>query len=209
MSDYRFGIDLGTTNSAVARSNGVEIRSYQNNDQMNVTPSAVRILKSGRLFVGRKAHNAVVDDPENVATEFKRLMGQKVSKSFPASGRVMSPEGLSAEVLKSLKEDVRRQTGEEVRQAVITVPAAFVTLQCEATSRAANLAGIDDTYLLQEPIAASVAYGVQPGAWGQHWLIFDLHSKRPAHGPGAQRGQFPWRKGHGPVAGRAAVAAGA
>ena len=84
------------------------------------------------------------------------------------------PEELSAEVLKSLKEDVRFQTHEEIQRAVITVPAAFGTLQCEATSRAATLAGITETYLLQEPIAASVAYGVGPQPWDQYWLVFDL-----------------------------------
>jgi molecular chaperone DnaK len=172
--EYGFGIDLGTTNSAVARSNGVEVHAYQNNDQMSVTPSAVHISKRGRLLVGKRAYNAVIEDPDNVATEFKRSMGQKVSKSFPASGRNMLPEELSAEVLKSLKEDVRLQTHEEIQQSVITVPAAFGTLQCEATSRAAKLAGITETYLLQEPIAASVAYGVGPQTWDQYWLVFDL-----------------------------------
>src|SRR5580692_9637600 len=98
--EYGFGIDLGTTNSAVARSNGVEVRVYQNNDQMSVTPSAVHIFKSGRLLVGKRAYNAVISDIDNVALEFKRSMGQKVGKSFPASGRNMSPEELSAEILK-------------------------------------------------------------------------------------------------------------
>jgi len=173
-TEYGFGIDLGTTNSAIARSNGIEVRTYQNNDQMNVTPSAVRVFKGGRLIVGKRAYGAIIDDPENIATEFKRSMGQKVSKTFPASGQGMSPEELSAEVLKSLKDDVRRQTGEDIRQAVITVPAAFGTPQCESTSRAAALAGVPEAYLLQEPIAASIAYGVLPEAWDQNWLVFDL-----------------------------------
>lgn len=172
--EYRFGIDLGTTNSAVARSNGIEVLVYQNNDQMNVTRSAVRVMKNGRLIVGRRAQNAVVDDPENVATEFKRNMGQKVGKNFPGCNRSLSPEELSAEVLKSLKDDVRHQTAEEITQTVITVPAAFGTLQCEATSRAASLAGVTHAYLLQEPIAASVAYGVEPGSWNKRLQIFDL-----------------------------------
>ena len=104
-SEYKFGIDLGTTNSAVARSNGIEVYVYQHNDQ-NVTPSAVHILRSGRILVGKCAYNAVVEDPENVATEFKRSMGQKVSKTFLARGRAMSPEELSAEILKSLLEKI-------------------------------------------------------------------------------------------------------
>ncbi|HWW74537.1 MAG TPA: Hsp70 family protein [Pyrinomonadaceae bacterium] len=175
MSEYiNFGIDLGTTNSCVAQAAGGEVRVIQNNDQMNVTPSVVRVLKSGSLMVGRRAYNALAEDPENVALEVKRLMGQRYSKTFPASGRVMTPEEISAEVLKSLLADARRRTGEEVRAAVVTVPAAFTALQCEATARAARLAGLEEYPLLQEPIAAAVAYGAAPGVRDQRWLVFDL-----------------------------------
>ncbi|HYE15002.1 MAG TPA: Hsp70 family protein [Pyrinomonadaceae bacterium] len=170
-----FGIDLGTTNSCLAQAaEGGEVRVIQNNDQMNVTPSVVRVLKSGSLMVGRRAYNAAAEDPENVAQEFKRLMGQRYSKLFPASGRSMTPEELSAEVLKSLLADARRRTGEGVRAACITVPAAFTALQCEATARAARLAGLDEHPLLQEPIAAAIAYGAKPGARDQRWMVFDL-----------------------------------
>ncbi|HEV2765352.1 MAG TPA: Hsp70 family protein [Pyrinomonadaceae bacterium] len=169
-----YGIDLGTTNSCVARFEGGEVRVIQNADQMNVTPSVVRVLRSGGVMTGRRAYNAVVEDPDNVASEFKRLMGQKYQQTFPSSGRVMSPEELSAEVLKSLLADARRQTGEEVRASVVTVPAAFTALQCEATARAAQLAGLEEFPLLQEPIAAAVAYGARPGARDQRWLVFDL-----------------------------------
>src|SRR6202051_675860 len=106
-----YGIDLGTTNSCIARCEGDAVRVFQNNDQMNVTPSAVHILKNGRTIVGRRGHAALLTDPENVAVEFKRWMGQKDRKRFPASQRELSAEELSAEVLKSLREDVRRQTG--------------------------------------------------------------------------------------------------
>ncbi|HEV3470267.1 MAG TPA: Hsp70 family protein [Pyrinomonadaceae bacterium] len=169
-----FGIDLGTTNSCVAQAAGGEVRVIQNNDQMNVTPSVVRVLRSGSLMVGRRAYNAIAEDPDNVALEFKRVMGQRYAKAFPASGREMTPEELSAEVLKSLLADARRRTGEEVRAAVVTVPAAFGALQCEATARAAALAGLEEAPLLQEPIAAAVAYGAEPGARDQRWLVFDL-----------------------------------
>lgn len=175
MSAYiNYGIDLGTTNSCIARWEGSDIRIFQSRDQRNVTPSAVHIQRSGRISVGTAAYNAMLDDPENVATEFKRWMGQRDRKTFPASGRVMSAEELSAEVLKSLREDVRRLAGEELQTAVITVPAAFGTLQCEATARAARLAGLESPPLLQEPIAAAIAYGVAPGAKDQRWLVFDL-----------------------------------
>ncbi|MBI3756434.1 MAG: Hsp70 family protein [Deltaproteobacteria bacterium] len=169
-----YGIDLGTTNSCIARCEGSEVRVFQNNDLMNVTPSAVHVSKSGRMIIGRRAYNATVDDPQNVAREFKRLMGQKDKVIFPALGRIMSAEELSSEILKSLREDVHRQTGEEIQAAVITVPAAFGTLQCEATARAAQLAGLEESPLLQEPIAAAIAYGATPGARDQRWLVFDL-----------------------------------
>jgi molecular chaperone DnaK len=168
-----YGIDLGTTNSCIARCEAQDVRVFQNNDQMNVTPSVIRILKNGRIIVGKRAYNEVAD-ADNVAAEFKRLMGQSAKKTFAASGRIMSPEELSAEVLKSLREDVRRQTGDEIEAAVITVPAAFGTLQCEATARAALAAGFRQSPLLQEPIAAAIAYGAVPGAADQRWLIFDL-----------------------------------
>jgi molecular chaperone DnaK len=175
MSRYiNYGIDLGTTNSAIARWDGSGAQIFQNNDQMNVTPSAVRVLKSDRILVGRRAYNAAVEDPDNVALEFKRWIGQRNVKVFPASGRSMSAEELSAEVLKSLLEDVRRQVGEEVRSAVVTTPADFSALQCEATGRAAALAGLGAAPLLQEPIAAAIAYGAAPGSRDQRWMVFDL-----------------------------------
>src|SRR5918998_1922428 len=105
-----FGIDLGTTNSCLAQAAGAEVRVIQNNDQMNVTPSVVRVLRSGSLMVGRRAYNAIAEDPDNVALEFKRVMGQKYAKTFPAARREMTPEELSAEVLKSLLADARRRT---------------------------------------------------------------------------------------------------
>ncbi|MFN2417253.1 MAG: Hsp70 family protein [Pyrinomonadaceae bacterium] len=175
MNEYiDFGIDLGTTNSCIARALEGETHVIQNNDQMNVTPSVVRVLKSGSLLVGRRASGALAEDPDNVAHEVKRLMGQRYAKTFPASGRVMTPEEISAEVLKSLLADARRRTNEEVRAGVVTVPAAFTALQCEATARAAELAGLEEYPLLQEPIAAAIAYGAAPGVRDQRWLVFDL-----------------------------------
>src|ERR1051325_1888718 len=175
MTDYiNFGIDLGTTNSCLAHSSGGEVRIIQNNDQMNVTPSVVRVLKTGALLVGRRAYNAVAEDPDNVAQEVKRLMGQRYSKTFPASGRTLTPEEISAEVLKSLLAAAMRGTGERAREAVVTVPAAFTALQCDATARAARLAGLEEYPLLQEPIAAAIAYGAEAGVRDQRWLVFDL-----------------------------------
>jgi molecular chaperone DnaK len=101
-------------------------------------------------------------------------MGQKDRKYFPAVQREFSAEELSAEVLKSLREDVRRQAGTNVTAAVITVPAAFGALQCEATARAAQLAGLEEAPLLQEPIAAAIGYGARADISNQRWLVFDL-----------------------------------
>ena len=169
-----YGIDLGTTNSCIARWEGGSVRVFQNNDQMNVTPSAVHILRNGRIIVGRRAYAAKLTDPNNVEVEFKRWMGQKDRKYFPAAQREFSAEELSAEVLKSLREDVRRQAGTNVTAAVITVPAAFGALQCEATARAAQLAGLEEAPLLQEPIAAAIGYGARADISNQRWLVFDL-----------------------------------
>lgn len=141
---------------------------------MNVTPSAIHILKTGRVIVGRRARAALLTDPDNVSVEFKRWMGQKDRKEFIAARRVLSAEELSAEILKSLREDVRRQTGADVTAAVITVPAAFGALQCEATARAAGIAGIEEAPLLQEPIAAAIGYGIRSDSANQRWLVFDF-----------------------------------
>ena len=175
MSDtINYGIDLGTTNSSIAKCEGGEVRVFKNLDQMDVTPSVVRIEKSGRIIVGRRAYANLFSDPDNVAADFKRWMGQSDRKSLKAAGKSLSAEELSAEVLKSLIEDARRQTTDLVTASIITVPAAFGQLQCEATARAATLAGLNEAPLLQEPLAASIAYGMKPDARDKRWLVYDL-----------------------------------
>lgn len=176
MSDaIRYGIDLGTTHSAIAVSTGAgdEVRIIKNRDQMEVTASAVRIEKSGSIQVGRRAYETLSADPDNVATEFKRWMGRQEKKLFKASGRSMDAEELSAEILKSLLADAEKLSEDRISAAVITVPAAFGNLQCEATAHAASLAGLDEAPLLQEPIAAAVAYGMDKENVNQNWLIYD------------------------------------
>lgn len=169
-----FGIDLGTTNSVVAKCVGDEVRVYKNRDQMDVTPSVVRIEKSGRIIVGRRAYQTLHTDPNNTASEFKRLMGQSDRRAFPGANKFLSPEELSKEVLSSLAEDVRRHEGQPLVGAVITVPAAFGQLQCEATARAASLSGLLESPLLQEPLAASIAYGMKADSKDKRWLVYDL-----------------------------------
>jgi molecular chaperone DnaK len=169
-----YGIDLGTTNSSIGCCRRGEVRIFQTNDLMNVTPSVIYIGKSGRMLVGKKAYDTWVQDPLNTQAEFKRWMGYSDRLTFPASGRDLSAEELSAELLKSLRADAERQTQEAISAAVITVPAAFGSLQCDATGRAARLAGLVEAPLLQEPIAAAIAYGASPGSRDQRWMVFDL-----------------------------------
>lgn len=171
---YDYGIDLGTTNSCVARTSMSDVVIFQNIENMNVTPSAVHIDKRGRMFVGRKAYDKLISEPENTAVEFKRFMGIVHHSEFSSNGKKLTPIELSAEIIKSLREDVFRQTGSPLTDAVITVPASFDTRQCDATIKAGKLAGLDNIVLLQEPIAAAIAYGAKPNAKNQNWMIFDF-----------------------------------
>lgn len=170
-----FGIDLGTTNSAIAVLTDVEAKIIKNNDDQDVTPSAVSYGKSGQLFVGTRAKNSIIDKPQDSYAEFKRRMGTNNIYSFKASGLTKKPEELSAEVLKSLRADVVRSAlAEEIQAAVITVPAAFELHQCDATRRAAEMAGFKGSPLLQEPVAAALAYGFQVDDEKAYWLVYDF-----------------------------------
>src|SRR5438270_9551524 len=155
-----FGIDLGTTNSSIAVLEKQGPRVIRNNDGWQYTPSAVWMDKNQAIHVGLAAKDRLVNDSENAATEFKLWMGKTQTKTFARGNRVFSPEQLSAEILKSLKQDVKRDSlSEEINAAVITVPAAFNQPASEATRRAAQLAGIRISPLLQEPVAAALSYG--------------------------------------------------
>src|SRR5437660_1518707 len=112
-----FGIDLGTTNSAIAVFEDGRPRIIRNGQQEETTPSAVLVDRSGRVLVGRTAYNQAVLRPDRVAREFKRSMG--TNSKFSLGNQVMSPEQLSAEVIKSLRVNVRENLNEEVRSAVI------------------------------------------------------------------------------------------
>jgi len=175
-STIDFGIDLGTTNSEIAVFNGGETEIIKNNDNFDNTPSAVWYDAKGRLEVGRKAKEMHEYDADNAKIEFKRQMGKPEPIEFRASGRKMLPEELSAEVLKQLKANVKEHLGEDIAASVITVPADFNAAQIEATNRAARLAGIESSPLLQEPIAAAMAYGFQrqDGHERSRVLVYDL-----------------------------------
>jgi len=171
-----FGIDLGTTNSEIACMEKGEVRVFKNYKREEFTPSVVRIDEKGTIRVGRKAYERLVDDEENTVGEFKRLMGTQQVKEFVLSKRKLTPEELSAEVLKDLKITAKKNLteGDDISCAVITVPCNFEIVQCEATQRAAKIAGIKYAPLLQEPIAASIAYGFLEKMPKGYWIVFDL-----------------------------------
>lgn len=170
-----FGIDLGTTNSSIAVFEKQGPRIMRNNDGWQYTPSAVWMDKEGVLHVGKAAKARLVNDADNSASEFKLWMGKAQTKTFVRSNRAFTAEELSAEVLKSLKQDVKRDSlAEDIESAVITVPAAFNQPASEATRRAAQLAGIKVSPLLQEPVAAALAYGFQNERDNVFWLVYDI-----------------------------------
>src|ERR1017187_8052108 len=109
-----YGLDLGTTNSAVAVLEGNEVQVIRNNDNFEYTASAVWIDRNGRLHVGRTAYEQLDRDPDNAHAEFKLQMGTSQPRTFPRSGRQMKPEELSAEILKQLRADVLRGRKEEL-----------------------------------------------------------------------------------------------
>ncbi|MEU5871111.1 Hsp70 family protein [Glycomyces sp. NPDC047369] len=179
MATYRetvdYGIDLGTTNSAIARAEGADAEVIRNNRQREYTPSAVYVTPSGTVQVGDAARDRAGVEPDNACAEFKLRMGTRGEhQRFKASGRSMTPEELSAEVLKSLRANVSSQGDDEVEAAVITIPAAFELDQCDATGRAAALAGLRFAPLLQEPTAAAWAYSVDNAPRKAFWLVYDF-----------------------------------
>ncbi|MGQ0572847.1 MAG: Hsp70 family protein [Pseudonocardia sp.] len=171
-----FGIDLGTTNSALAVFRDGEAVVIKNNDGWDYTPSAVWIPRPGEVHVGRAARDMAETDPDNAAIEFKLEMGLAgVTRRFAGAGIELTPPELSAEVLRSLRADAKADLGEEPSAAVITVPAAFELNQNHATGRAAELAGLGtDCPLLQEPTAAAFAYGLADRSDRAYWMVFDF-----------------------------------
>jgi molecular chaperone DnaK len=169
-----FGIDLGTTNSVISVASGAGIETVKNG-LSEITPSLVWIDKKGIKKVGlpcvdKFKHPLSAID---VQAEFKRVMGQRVQRQFKTAGRSMTPEELSSEVLMELRRTAAVRFGEEPMAAVITVPAMFELPQNEATANAAKLAGFTHSQLLQEPVAAAVAYGFQSDAEREFWLVYD------------------------------------
>ena len=167
---------MGTTNSAIAVLRGADTEIIKNNLNNDITSSAVFIDKNGKIRVGLRAKNKQEDQRavDDIYIEFKLRMGNDHKYQFKTSGRTMRPEELSAEVLKSLRGDVQQRLGEDIQTAVITVPAVFEQKQCAATMKAGELAGFSQCPLLQEPVAASLAYGLQDDMPKGFWLIYDF-----------------------------------
>ena len=169
-----FGIDLGTTNSAIARQDGTKTRLLAGRDGVSLLPSALYVDDAGAVVVGSAARARASQKPADTATEFKRLMGTDDTRTFPGSGKRMTPEELSAEVLKELLRWATVEAGRAPVAAVITIPAMFQLPQCEATRRAAELAGIAHAPLLQEPIAAAIAQSGSGDVGDGSWLVYDF-----------------------------------
>lgn len=171
-----FGIDLGTTNSAIAVLKGTVTEIIKNNYDNDITPSAVYIDKRGQMHTGARGKDRLEDEnsADDAYVEFKRRMGTAHKYAFKTANVTMSPEQLSAEILKGLRGDVQQRLGEEITSAVITVPAAFEQKQCAATKTAGELAGLYQCPLVQEPVAAALAYGYQANVSKEYWLIFDF-----------------------------------
>ncbi len=176
-----YGIDLGTTNSAIARmENGVP--TIKRTDfQKDIMPSCIHINKAKDLLIGDPASSAMTKDnaralktfekSKSTFIEFKRTMGTTHKYECSNMSKDFSPEELSAEILKKLKSFVQ---DENINSIVITVPAKFLNPQNEATMQAAKLAGFNHIELLQEPVAAATAYGLGSKSKDGFWLVFDF-----------------------------------
>ncbi|XHC25123.1 MAG: Hsp70 family protein [Phycisphaerales bacterium] len=170
-----YGIDLGTTNSVIARSIGGDIEVIKNKNA-EITPSMVAYDKRGTEIVGAAAKNMFADPRKSpdVQAEFKRVMGQDVDLRFHGAGLTLSPEQLSKAVLAELRKAAAERYGDAPPSAVITVPAMFELPQNEATATSARLAGFQHSQLLQEPVAAAIAYGMEPSNDRSLWLVYDF-----------------------------------
>ena len=175
-----FGIDLGTTNSAIAKIVSGEPKILRTDTNKDILPSAVYINKKRSIQLGdlaARAHRSesakrlTKDIEPNTFIEFKRTMGTNEAYYSSHADRNFSPEELSAEVLKKLKSF---ELEEEVDAAIITIPAAFKINQVDATRKAAEISGLQYVELLQEPIAASMAYGFDSKSNAGFWVVFDF-----------------------------------
>ena len=189
------GIDLGTTNSCVAVMEGGKPNVISNAEGLRTTPSVVAYAKNGDLLVGQIAKRQAVMNPQNTFYSVKRFIGRRydevtneskevaykvikdsngnVKLDCPAQDKQFAPEEISAQVLRKLVEDASKYLGENVTQAVITVPAYFNDSQRQATKDAGKIAGVEVLRIINEPTAASLAYGLDKKS-NETILVFDL-----------------------------------
>ena len=166
------GIDLGTTNSVVATLEGGEPTVIPNAEGARTTPSVVALSKTGEVLVGEVAKRQAVTNPDRTVRSVKRHMGES-SWRFRADGKEFSPQQISAFILQKLKRDAEAYLGDQVTQAVITVPAYFDDAQRQATKEAGEVAGLEVLRIINEPTAASLAYSLDKEN-DETILVFDL-----------------------------------
>ncbi len=166
------GIDLGTTNSLAAWFSPEGPKIIPNRLGRNLTPSVVSVDEEGHVYVGETARERMSLYPDSVVSAFKRSMGTE--RQYTLSGHKYRPEELSSFVLRSLKEDAEAYLGEEITEAVISVPAYFDDKRRKATKRAGELAGLKVERMISEPTAAAVAYGLYDKTRDTRFLVFDL-----------------------------------
>ncbi|CRF45846.1 molecular chaperone DnaK [Helicobacter heilmannii] len=188
------GIDLGTTNSAMAVYEGNEAKIIANKEGKNTTPSIVAFTDKGEILVGESAKRQAVTNPEKTIYSVKRIMGlmsnedkaQEAKKRLPykivdrngacaveIAGKVYTPQEISAKILMKLKEDAESYLGEPVNEAVITVPAYFNDSQRKATKEAGTIAGLNVLRIINEPTSAALAYGLDKKE-SEKIMVYDL-----------------------------------
>ncbi|MGN8460028.1 molecular chaperone DnaK [Helicobacter pylori] len=188
------GIDLGTTNSAMAVYEGNEAKIIANKEGKNTTPSIVAFTDKGEILVGESAKRQAVTNPEKTIYSIKRIMGlmfnedkaKEAEKRLPykivdrngacaieISGKVYTPQEISAKILMKLKEDAESYLGESVAEAVITVPAYFNDSQRKATKEAGTIAGLNVLRIINEPTSAALAYGLDKKE-SEKIMVYDL-----------------------------------
>ncbi|GAB6068814.1 molecular chaperone DnaK [Methylothermus subterraneus] len=192
------GIDLGTTNSCMAILEGGKAKVIENAEGTRTTPSIVAFTKDGEVLVGHPAKRQAITNPQNTFYAVKRLIGRRfddpvVKKDMdmvpykivsapngdawvevPALGKKMAPPEISARVLRKLKEDAEAYLGEEIKEAVITVPAYFNDSQRQATKDAGRIAGLEVKRIINEPTAAALAFGLDKQKGDRKIAVYDL-----------------------------------
>ncbi|OXZ41149.1 molecular chaperone DnaK [Finegoldia magna] len=166
------GIDLGTTNSAVAVMEGGESVIVPNSEGNRTTPSIVAFTKDGERLVGETAKRQAITNPDRTITSIKREMGTEYKVNI--DGKDYTPEEISAMILQKLKADTESYLGEEVTEAVITVPAYFTDSQRQATKNAGKIAGLNVKRIINEPTAAALAYGIDKETDQHKVMVYDL-----------------------------------